>query len=129
MIEQSFNELSRHPDYQVLKRVPMELKETCAGPSSKVFMTTIIDLETMGMDATQHEIIEIGMLSFSFSNEDGILAVKYTYNEFNDPCKPIPSEITKITGITDEDVKGKVIDWEFVSRILNESHLIISRPH
>ncbi|MCW8399320.1 3'-5' exonuclease [Legionella sp. PATHC038] len=125
MIEQSFNELSRHPDYQVLKRVPMELKETCAGPSSKVFMTTIIDLETMGMDATQHEIIEIGMLSFSFSNEDGILAVKYTYNELSDPCKPIPSEITKITGITDEDVKGKVIDWGFVSRILNESHLII----
>lgn len=66
MVEQSFEALSSHPDYQVLKRVPMELKENPASPSSKVFLTTIIDLETMGMDATQHEIIEIGMLSFSF---------------------------------------------------------------
>ncbi|WP_454783993.1 hypothetical protein [Legionella sp. WA2024007413] len=62
MIEQSFDTLSRHPDFQVLKRVPMQIKERATQPSSKVFMTTIIDLETMGMDATQHEIIEIGML-------------------------------------------------------------------
>lgn len=44
MIEQSLAEISSHPDYQVLKRAPMELKETYASPSSKVFMTTIIDL-------------------------------------------------------------------------------------
>lgn len=50
-------------------------------------MTTIIDLETMGMDATQHEIIEIGMLSFSFSNEDGILGIKHTSNELKGPGK------------------------------------------
>ncbi len=125
MIEQSFDELSRHPDYQVLKRVPMELKEKSTGASSKVFMTTIIDLETMGMDATQHEIIEIGMLSFSFTNEDGILGIKHTYNELNDPGKPIPAEITKITGIRNEDVIGKAINWDFVLQVLKESHLII----
>lgn len=125
MIEQSLAELSNHPDYLVLKRIPMEFKDKNISSESKVFMTTIIDLETMGMDATQHEIIEIGMLSFLFSNEDGILSVKYTYNELNDPLKPIPLEITKITGITDEDVKGKTINWDFVSQILNESHLII----
>jgi DNA polymerase-3 subunit epsilon len=125
MLEQYLDELSRHPDYQVLKRVPIELKEISAKPSSKVFMTTIIDLETMGMDATQHEIIEIGMLSFSFTNEDGILGIKHSYNELNDPCKPIPAEITKITGIRNEDVLGKAINWDFVLKVLKESHLII----
>lgn len=125
MIEQSFVELSQHPDFKVLKRVPMQLKERAAQPSSKVFITTIIDLETMGMDATQHEIIEIGMLSFSFSNEDGILGIKFTYNELNDPGKPIPPEITKITGIRNEDVIGKTINWAFVLQVLKESHLII----
>ncbi|MCW8472343.1 3'-5' exonuclease [Fluoribacter gormanii] len=125
MIEQSYDTLSQHPDFQVLKRVPMQLKERAVQPSSKVFITTIIDLETMGMDATQHEIIEIGLLSFSFSNEDGILGIKHTYNELNDPGKPIPPEITKITGIYNEDVTGKAINWNFVLQVLKESHLII----
>jgi len=53
----------------------------------------------MGLDATIHEIIEIGMLSFSFSTAAGILAVIGTYNELNHPGKPIPSDITAITGI------------------------------
>lgn len=126
MIEKSFDELSRHPDYQVLKRVPMELKQNIAGDSeSKVFIATIIDLETMGMDATKDEILEIGLLSFSFTNDYGILSIKHSYNELNDPGKPIPAEITKITGIRNEDVIGKVINWSFVLQALKESHLII----
>ena len=59
------------------------------------------------MDARNHEIIEIGLLSFSFSNGDGIIGVSNSYNELQDPGKPIPTEITKITGITDKPVQGK----------------------
>lgn len=123
--QQAFDELSQHPDFQILKRIPQLYKERCASSISKVFIATIIDLETMGMDANQHEIIEIGMLSFSFSNEDGILGIKSSYNELNDPLRSIPAEITKITGIRDEDVAGKTIDWNHVSVVLQDSHLIL----
>lgn len=125
MIEESFNALCNHPDYQVLKRVPMEFTPKFASPSAKVFVATIIDLETMGMDATQHEIIEMGLLCFLFTNEDGILEIKHQYNALNDPCKPIPAEITRITGISNEEVAGKTIDWDFVLQVLKESHLIL----
>jgi DNA polymerase III subunit epsilon len=125
MIEQSIEELNRHPDYKILKRVPTTIPEIEASASSRVFVATIVDLETMGMDATQDEIIEIGLISFSFSNEEGILRVISTYNELNDPLKPIPAEITKITGITDDDVKGKQIDWPLVLSVLKSSHLVM----
>lgn len=125
MIEQAINTLSKHPDFQVLKRVPMQLNNIVPGPASKVFIAAIIDLETMGIDATQDEIIEIGLLSFSFSNEEGILEIKHSYNELNDPGKPIPPEITKITGIRNEDVVGKTINWDFVLQVLNGTHVII----
>lgn len=125
MIEQAINTLSKHPDFQVLKRVPMQLNNIVPGPASKVFVAAIIDLETMGIDATQDEIIEIGLLSFSFSNEEGILEIKHSYNELNDPGKPIPPEITKITGIRNEDVVGKTINWDFVLQVLNGTHVII----
>ncbi|MFJ1269311.1 3'-5' exonuclease [Legionella lytica] len=125
MIKQALDALSQHPDFHVLKRVPMRFNNTIPGPASKVFVATVIDLETMGIDATQDEIIEIGLLSFSFSNEEGVLEIKHSYNELQDPGKPIPPEITKITGIRNEDVLGKTINWNFVLQALNESHVII----
>lgn len=124
MKEAALHELLADPDYQILKRVPTTLThKTSTDPKS--FVATIIDLETMGLDPNKHEIIEIGLLSFSFSSADGILDIVTTYNELNDPCKPIPEEVTKVTGIRDEDVKGKAIDWEHVSQSLKASHLVI----
>ena len=124
MIETSLRAVSEHPDYQILKRVP-SLMLNNKPTDSKQFMAAIIDLETMGLDATQHEIIELGILIFSFSTADGILAVVDTYNELNFPGKPIPAEVTKITGITDADVQGKAIDWEHVLHLLKKTHLVI----
>ena len=91
----------------------------------KRFIATIIDLETMGLNAKKDEIIEIGLLSFSFSTTDGILEIVDSYNELNDPGRPIPDEITKVTGICDEDVKGKEIDWNHVLELLQTSQLVI----
>lgn len=124
MIEDSLREVSEHPDYRISSRVPTELPyRTAADP--KQFIATIIDLETMGLNANAHEIIELGMLSFSFTTADGIIAIVDSYNELNDPHKPIPPEVTKVTGITDSDVMGKAIDWVHVGDTLKKTHLII----
>lgn len=124
MNEKALLEVLQHPDYQVLKRVPtIFLPRTSNEP--KQFVATIIDLETMGLDATKDEIIEIGLLSFSFTNSDGILAITDTYNELNDPGRPISAEVTKVTGIRDDDVRGKAIDWDFVLQLLEKTDLII----
>ena len=124
MIKDALQQLSQHPDYQVLSRVPTTLIDKQPS-ASKSFRAAIIDLETMGMDARQHEIIEIGLLSFAFTTEDGIIGLVDAYNELNDPGKPIPPEITKITGIRDENVRGKSINWDHVGQILNQTHLVI----
>lgn len=116
--------LFTHPDFCVLRRVPM-VYETKPNTDIKTFVATIIDLETMGLNSEQDEIIELAALSFSFSTNDGILAVTDTYNELNDPGKPIPAEITKVTKITDADVQGRSIDWNRVGLMLERSHLII----
>jgi DNA polymerase III subunit epsilon len=124
MTEQLINELSQHPDYQVLRRLPMTLSSKSSTQSSS-FIATIIDLETMGLDARCDEIIEMGLLSFSFNPVEGILSIVDSYNELNNPGRPIPNEVTKITGITDEDVKDKAIDWQHVYQLLDASSLIL----
>lgn len=120
----SLQEVMLHPDYQVLKRVPIKLRPKVLSYDAS-FIATIVDLETMGLDATKDEIIEIGLISFCFSTSDGILSVLETYNELQDPGKPIPLNVQNITGISNEDVRDKSIDWTFVLKTLSGSDLVI----
>ncbi len=124
MDEATLYELKQNPDYQILKRVKTTLQPKNSS-DSKRFIATIIDLETMGFNAKTDEIIEIGLLSFAFTSQDGIIEVINEYNQLNDPGRPIPNEITKVTGIRDEDVLGKAIDWNIVLPLLQQSNLII----
>ena len=62
-------------------------------------------------------------------NDDGRLFTVYKDRLFcalNDPLRPIPEEITKITGITTEMVLGKSIDPELVQEIIDRANLIVA---
>jgi len=59
------------------------------------------DLETTGLDAASDEIIEIGIARF----RDGELVDQY--QSLVKPTKPIPAEITQLTGIDQEDVENQ----------------------
>lgn len=60
----------------------------------------ILDTETTGLSRTADRIIEIGMLKCVDDK-----AVE-TYTTFVDPDMHIPTKISRLTGITDVDVKG-----------------------
>ncbi|MBS0286705.1 MAG: DNA polymerase III subunit epsilon [Proteobacteria bacterium] len=124
MNESALNEVLQHPDYMVLRRLP-EKFEKRSYSTFRRFSAIIIDLETMGLDPRSHAIIELGLLKFSFTNEEGIIEVLDTYNSLNDPNMPIPEKITKITGITNEDVAGKKIDWDLISILLKDCNLVV----
>lgn len=61
----------------------------------------VIDVETTGLDSTQDRIIEIGIIRFERGE------VIETYGHLIDPGCEVPEEVTKITGIKAEDLKGK----------------------
>jgi ATP-dependent DNA helicase DinG len=60
-----------------------------------------LDLETTGLDATRDAIIEVGAVKF----RDG--EPVDSFSTLVNPGRPIPYDITLITGITDRDVIGK----------------------
>ncbi|MDY6876726.1 MAG: helicase C-terminal domain-containing protein [Chloroflexota bacterium] len=59
-----------------------------------------LDLETTGLDAERDAIIEIGAVKFS---DDEVLE---NISTFVNPGRPIPRQITELTGICDADVAG-----------------------
>src|SRR5688500_3110078 len=59
-----------------------------------------LDLETTGLDPVTDKIIEVGIIR---CKDDEILE---QYQTFVHPEMMIPTKITAITGITDEDVRG-----------------------
>lgn len=123
-LQSSMQVLEATGQYKVLARVPETLEEKTQ-VTGRQFKAAIIDLETTGLDPKNDEIIEIGTLVVSFSNEDGFTALQFEDNQLQQPNQPISEEITRITGITNEEVAGKSIDWQLIADALNDVDLII----
>lgn len=71
-----------------------------------------LDLETTGLDADRDAIIEVGAVKF---RDDEILD---TLSSFVNPGRPIPTMITELTGIRDEDVVGAPSLSEVLPRLV-----------
>ena len=86
----------------------------------------ILDLETTGLSRDHDEIIEVAFRPFYFCPqlfEVTSLARKFTL--YNEPSSLIREEITDITGITNEMVKGHKVDWSWLRNMLNSAEYII----
>jgi DNA polymerase-3 subunit epsilon len=86
-----------------------------------------LDLETTGFDAATCEIIEVGILRGKYSPSEGrITALDEVLCTLQEPSKPLKPIITEVTGLTDEALKGQVIDEQAVMRIMDGVDLVIA---
>ena len=133
-----FNRVGKSEDGKTitLKRLEIETmfcfpdyanSEWLRSHSDLVRSGAVLDVETTGLSQESDQIIEIGIRQFQFNRETGeILALGDSYCEFQDPGVPISDEVKVLTGISDEMVKGKNIEWNAVNRILDSSQIIIA---
>jgi DNA polymerase-3 subunit epsilon len=86
----------------------------------------ILDTETTGLNHRKDEIIEIGVVAFTFDERGMIGDITGIYGGLQQPSAPIPAEITKLTGITDEMVSGQIIDMAALRSLIDPADLIIA---
>ncbi len=81
----------------------------------------VVDLETTGLEPEKDEIIEIGAIRFKDGKE------VETFEKLINPGRPISDFITRLTGISDEDVKNapKIQDVFFeLERFLGDAPIV-----
>lgn len=116
--------LERSPNHRVQRR--MVSRDHFADPEGDTRVGIILDTETTGLDPRIDTVIELAMLTFEYDSLDRVCRVLNRYQSFNDPGRPIPPEITRLTGITDEMVAGQSIDPDAVQRLVEPSVVVIA---
>jgi DNA polymerase-3 subunit epsilon len=96
-----------------------------APPRASERIGVILDTETTGLDPAKDEIIELGMVAFTY-DAAGIGEVIGVFSALREPGQPISAEITRITGITDAMVAGQVLDLKAVAAFIAPADLVIA---
>jgi len=121
--------IEANPDYRLLRRVPGPGQWPLAIASGETRRGVFVDTETTGLDPDTDEVIELALLPFEYERDTGEVVrvdVDAALNAFRQPSLPIPPESSKIHGITDEMVKGQIIDPERIKVIIEPAHIVIA---
>jgi DNA polymerase-3 subunit epsilon len=85
-----------------------------------------LDFETTGIEETDAPI-ELGMVLVRYNMANGEFGQVFgRYSAFEDPGRPIPEEITALTGIRDEDVAGKHFDESAVESLARMANIVVA---
>lgn len=112
-------------DFRLLRRLPSPPRSDEALDEER-FVGVIVDVETTGLDHDIDEVIELGMLKFTFDRLGRVGSEFATFQAFNEPSAPIPSAISELTGISDVDVRGQRISVDPLNAFLHDTSLVIA---
>lgn len=110
------------PEHRVLRRIRMSY----GGPpmaegverGEKFLRGLFIDTETTGLDHAKDKVIEFAAVPFTCDDKGAMVSVGVPFHTYIDPGRPIPPEMTKINGITDDMVAGKAFDAEAFAKFV-----------
>ncbi|MEY9586560.1 3'-5' exonuclease [Sinorhizobium fredii] len=111
--------------YRILKKLEPRSVTTAARPGFPL-KGVILDTETTGLNHRKDEIIEIGAIAFTFDDAGAIGDVIGVYGGLQQPSIPIPTEITRLTGITDRMVAGQMIDIHQLRAMVEPADLVVA---
>lgn len=130
-------DIKQHPeDFNLLERVPLtrnEVQELLPIklverlPNEQTFAVVFLDTETTGMNPMTDKIIELGMVRCTFSKDRKcLLSVDRIFDAYEDPKMPIPDEITKLTGITNDMVCNQRFNEDVILSFVADGPLMVA---
>ncbi len=119
--------LDAHDDFRVIRRYRRPERYAASPTDDTVVRKGLyLDTETTGLDPDTDRIIELAMVPFEFSSDGRIYTLGDELDQLEDPGRPIPPEIVKLTGISDDMVAGKTIDDDAVVAMLADAAIVVA---
>lgn len=119
--------LAQNPDYRILRALPRpyaEMPGASGAPEGRCI--ALVDLETTGLFPETGAIIEMAVKLLWLGDDGELLGHFPIFSWLEDPGHPLDPRIAALTGVRDEDLAGKKIDDEAVSRLLDRADLIVA---
>lgn len=117
--------LEESGDFRVLRRLTLS-ERIEAGNGARTRTGMFVDVESTGLDVRTSEIIELAITPFEYDPEARIVSVGQSLHQFNEPKDPIPSEVTAITGLTDEMVAGYRLDVPAIEAFVEPANILLA---
>lgn len=111
-------------DYRVLRRLPF--RQHFSTPTKPTKVGILLDVETTGLDTASDEVVELGMVKFSYHRDGTVAAVLDKFSSLNEPGRTIPEDAIKLHGITNEMAAGHKIDTEAVNAFASDAAIVIA---
>lgn len=124
-LDELARQLEASGNYRVLRRLRLE-ERVEAGDGSNTRTGMFLDVESTGLDVHSSEIIELAITPFDYDSQARIVSVGQSLHQFNEPADPIPSEITAITGLTDEMVAGHRLDIGAIEAFVERADILLA---
>ena len=118
---------ARDPDIRILRRVSsLDDFERADGGDGSIRTVALIDTETTGTDPDRDEVIDVAVVILKVDGNGEIVGIGPAGQALRDPGMPIPDAISRLTGITDDDVQGKAIDLDRLARLIGGADVRIA---
>ena len=114
-------------DVRILRRMrPISELVNSGPPIGSTRRIAIVDTEATSVDVQTAEVIEIAAAIVLVDDTGEIRVVEETRRGLRDPGIPIPAEVQRLTGISDDDVAGRGLNVPRWEALLGGSDLIVA---
>jgi DNA polymerase-3 subunit epsilon len=95
-------------------------------PTGELRRGIFLDVETTGIDPNSDQVIELAMVPFEYSDDGKVFTVSDAYTGLQDPGRPLTPFIRSLTGLTDEQLRGKSFDVAEVAAFVEGASLVVA---
>ena len=118
--------LASHCDYRIVRRIRPMVRGAAEFERTDELSVCVVDCETTGTNYQEDRIIELALQRVYVSIDGRIVMTGKPRSWLEDPGVPISPEITRITGLTNDDVKGQIIAEREARCIISSADVILS---
>ncbi len=114
------------PEFRIINRLELATGPTGDGDARGPYVGVAVDVETTGLSPEDGAIIELALRRFRYDAAGIITDIDEPYAWLEDPHRPIPDEITSLTGLAVEDLEGQAIDEAEATTLLRSASFVVA---